>query len=188
MIRLRLQGERALFPRPNFRRDRVSFPVLPVVTANFMLERLHPPWDFFYQIDRIVVLSEVKFDTVRMTRDGSEWRARILRDVDYVVDASIQPAPGASPRETDYYRACLASQIDSGAGGDLFLGHPEFSASIAMIDPTAPLARSFYEGTEVDFGWLPWRKDREKVYRYLDAIAVNGIIEVPSTQTSQIWT
>lgn len=127
-IRLEVWGDYALFSRPEFKTERVTYDVMTPSAARGILEAVfwHP--GLRWRIDRIHVLNPIRFDTIRRNEVDSVVNERkiqamaegkgdggaiyasesiqqrsstILRDVGYVIDAHFTIDRGkASPDDS----------------------------------------------------------------------------------------
>ena len=110
-VSLRVQGPMALFTRPEFKVERVSYDVLTATAAVGILESILWKPEFSWQIREIKVLRPIRFLSVRRNEvttgfpvrlsaelpaldiSNSENRVQrhsmLLRDVDYVIEAWI---------------------------------------------------------------------------------------------------
>ncbi|QIE22101.1 type I-C CRISPR-associated protein Cas5c [Caballeronia sp. SBC2] len=114
-IRLLVKGERALFTRPEMKVERVSYDVITPSAARGIVEAIHWKPAIRWVIDRIQVLNEIRFDTIRrnevaskipgssarsamkkgtleglvnyVDEDRQQRAASILKDVAYVIEA-----------------------------------------------------------------------------------------------------
>lgn len=117
-IRLRVDGERALFSRPEFRVERISYDVIPPSAARGILEAIHWKPEIVWRIDRLRVLNRIRFESIRRNEVGSkipagkvmsamkarsteglafyvdedrqQRAATVLRDVAYVIEAHVE--------------------------------------------------------------------------------------------------
>ncbi len=114
-VRLRVWGERACFSRPEMKVERVSYDVMTPSAARGILEAIHWKPAIRWVVDRIHVLSPIRFETLRRNEvghkvpagnartamkagstqglhafvddDRQQRAATVLRDVDYVIEA-----------------------------------------------------------------------------------------------------
>ena len=127
-IRVRVWGDFALFSRPEFKAERVSYEVMTPSAARGILDSIHWKPAIFWVIDRIHVLKPIRFDTVRRNEVSSKLPARsaqqgakgedvdlalfadedrqqraslLLRDVDYVIDAHFELTLAAGPHDNE---------------------------------------------------------------------------------------
>lgn len=123
-FRVKLWGAFALFSRPEFSAERVSYDVITPSAAVGVLEAIHWKPAITWVIDRIHVLNPIRFDTLRRNEVGTrlptdaarqaaagkptrlesfadedrQQRASLLlRDVAYVVDAHFELTDRAGP-------------------------------------------------------------------------------------------
>lgn len=118
MIRLLACGARALFARPEFSVERVSYDALPPSAARGILESIHWKPEIVWRIDRLAVLNKIRFESIRRNEVGSkipmgkvasamkagsteglalyvdedrqQRAATVLRDVAYIIEAHVE--------------------------------------------------------------------------------------------------
>lgn len=78
-IRLLVKGERALFTRPEMKVERVSYDVITPSAARGIVEAIHWKPAIRWVIDRIQVLNEIRFDTIRRNEVASKIPASSAR-------------------------------------------------------------------------------------------------------------
>jgi CRISPR-associated protein Cas5d len=122
-IVIRVQGDYALFTRPEMKVERMSYDVITPSAARGIIEAVYWKPAIRWVIDRIHVLNEIRFTNVRRNEvsekisnwgivhhmNGSEEdlyldtssravrqqrSAMILKDVDYVIEAHFEMMPG----------------------------------------------------------------------------------------------
>jgi CRISPR-associated protein Cas5d len=125
-VRLRVWGEFALFSRPEFKAERVTYDVMTPSAARGILDSIHWKPAIRWVVDRIHVLKPIRLDTVRRNEVGKklpystarraaqvdetelvlfvdeerQQRASLLlRNVEYVIDAHFEMTPGAGPED-----------------------------------------------------------------------------------------
>lgn len=123
-VRVRVWGDFALFSRPEFKAERVTYDVMTPSAARGILECIHWKPAIRWVVDRIHVLKPIRLDTVRrnevgkklpyssareaarggkaelflLVDDERQQRASLLlRDVEYVIDAHFEMTPEAGP-------------------------------------------------------------------------------------------
>jgi CRISPR-associated protein Cas5d len=74
-VRLRVWGEYALFTRPEFKVERVSYDVMTPSAARGILEAIHWTRSITWVIDRIHVLNPIRFETIRRNEIGEALSA-----------------------------------------------------------------------------------------------------------------
>jgi len=109
-IRLRTWGDLACFTRPEMKVERVSYPVLTPSAARGLLEAILYKPQFRWRIQRIAVKRPIRFLSFRRNEVKSRLSARnpeplmadedrtqrntlALRDVEYVIEASMHLTP-----------------------------------------------------------------------------------------------
>jgi CRISPR-associated protein Cas5d len=78
-IRLLVEGERALFTRPEMKVERVSYDVMTPSAARGIVEAIHWKPAIRWVIDRIQVLNEIRFETIRRNEVASKVPASSAR-------------------------------------------------------------------------------------------------------------
>lgn len=78
-IRLLVEGERALFTRPEMKVERVSYDVITPSAARGIVEAIHWKPAIRWVIDRIRVLNEIRFETIRRNEVASKIPASNAR-------------------------------------------------------------------------------------------------------------
>lgn len=80
-VQLEVWGERALFSRPEFKTERVTYDVMTPSAARGLLEAIfwHPGLN--WRIDRITVMNPIKLDTIRRNEVSSVINASQIRSM-----------------------------------------------------------------------------------------------------------
>lgn len=169
-VRVRVWGDFALFSRPEFKAERVTYDMMTPSAARGILECIHWKPAIRWSVDRIHVLKPVRLDTVRRNEVGGklpyatarqaalggdaelvlfadeerQQRASLLlRDVEYVIDAHFEMTPAAGPEDNPGKHAEMARRRI--ARGQCVqqpcLGCREFPA--------------FFEAVPTDFSFVP---------------------------------
>ncbi len=128
-ITIRVQGDYALFTRPEMKVERVSYDVITPSAARGLIEAIYWKPAIRWVIDRIHVLNEIRFTNIRRnevsdkistsvakgymkgTRKGpfyldatnarQQRAAMVLKNVDYVIEAHFELVPAkAGPDDT----------------------------------------------------------------------------------------
>lgn len=162
----------ALFARPEFKAERLTYPVMPPSAARGVLEAVYWKPEFHYEIAAIEVLAPIRQFTVRRNethdvaplREAAKGTRRIdtaatrdqrnavcLRDVAYRIHAHIRLEAHAT-KALAAYREQFQRRVKRGACFQQpYLGTREFSADFGPPDYTrAPIARS------EDLGIMPY--------------------------------
>lgn len=131
-IHLRVWGDFACFTRPEMKVERVSYPVMTPSAARGLLEAILYKPQFRWRVQRIAVRRPVRFLAFRRNElkskassrnpqpifaeeDRTQRNTLALRDVDYVIEASLELTPFANkPRK--------APLADDEPGGEDNLG------------------------------------------------------------------
>ena len=186
-IQVLVQGSRACFTRPEMKAERVSYDVITPSAARGIIESVYWKPEIRWFVDRITVLNEVKFDTLKRNEvDGklsygaakkavgaseaveiaaSEKRVQrlttYLRDVAYLISYHFVLADGSHNEEVEskHYNIVLRRLKKGQHFCQPVLGCREFPASVSLAEGgDAP--RSFYEDTpEHDFGFVLYDLD-----------------------------
>ena len=171
-VRLHVWGERACFTRPELKVERVSYDVPTPTAARGILEAIHWKPAIRWQIDRIHVLHEIRFQSLRRNEVGAkasaatarsamnrgatdglgivvdenrqQRAAMILVDVAYVIEAHFEMTGKAGPDDTPAKHINMFNR--RARDGQCFhrpcLGTREFVADFALIEDGAPLPES----------------------------------------------
>ena len=157
---VQVEGEGALFARPEFRVERITYPVMTPTAAVGVLEAIFWKPEFRWVPVAIEVLRPVKQFTLRRneTHDlpsltdavgkgrridtvgkRDQRNAVCLRDVAYRVHAHVEPTERATKNEAAY-RDQFRRRVTRGACfSQPYLGTREFSAYFRDADDTPPL-------------------------------------------------
>ncbi|MGR4862236.1 type I-C CRISPR-associated protein Cas5c [Caulobacter sp. LARHSG274] len=182
-IKLHVWGERACFTRPEMKVERVSYDVITPSAARGVLEAIHWKPAFTWRIERIRVLREPCFETLRrnevasripslnvkkamnagsteglalyVDEDRQQRAATILKEVAYVVEARIDLKDPANLDEP------IGKHLDifnrRARKGQCFhrpcLGTREFAAEFALVEGELPAMDESLKG-ERDLGWM----------------------------------
>ena len=158
-IRLEVWGDYALFSRPEFKTERVTYDVMTPSAARGIIEAIfwHP--GLRWQIDRIHVLNPIKFDSVRrnevssvisadkarslaLRREGDsviytaesiqQRSSMVLRDVRYVIDAHFELVRGkmSSTDSAAKFQSVFTRRASKGQ----YFHHPYFGTREFPVD------------------------------------------------------
>jgi len=120
-VRVKVWGDYALFSRPEFKVERVSYPVITPSAARGVLEAIFWKPEFRYQITRIGILkpgrqtsilrneigSRQGKNPIVVERDRQQRTSLLLKDVAYIIEADIYLRPHATDpvyKYTDQFR------------------------------------------------------------------------------------
>lgn len=206
-VNLRVWGDRACFTRPEMKVERVSYDVITPSAARGILEAIHWKPALVWIVDRIHVMREIKFDSVRrnelsgtistrnvqtamrggqselrqVIEDNRQQRATLmLRDVEYIIEAHFAMTPQAGPDDTPakHYNMFRRRALAGQCFQQPYLGCREFPARFELVETIPP---SPLQG-ERDLGWMLLDIDYEHdmLPQFFRATMVDGVIEVPN--------
>ena len=179
-VRVLLTAESACFPRPEFRRDEVTYDVLTPSAARGVLDRVHWRPAIRWVINAISILRPICVCEYRTSADEHlRRRSIILRDVGYLIDAHFDLTAKAGPLdEPERPRGMFRRQVRSGAS--VFLGGEAYPGEIRLLEDAAP-----EEGVPInetrDLGWMVHEadyQDRGRL-RFFRAHMIAGVVTVP---------
>nr|WP_315379888.1 CRISPR-associated protein Cas5 [uncultured Sphingomonas sp.] len=181
-FRLRVQGPRACFPRPEFRRDQISYDVIPPFHARAIFNSIYWRSAMRWHIDAIQVLNPIRFIEERTPN-----RRLVLADPHYLIDGhfSVEPNANAAQFTKMFLRSARRKQYATTP----FLGLPEYPVQIELIEEEDQLSAptNMHTGS-CDLGWLPL--DLEEGSRphmqYFRAAMEDGRISVPPLGSSAL--
>lgn len=166
VLRLRARGPLACFTRPELKVERVSYPVMTPSAARGVIEAVVWKPAIAWRIQRIHVLSEIRFTAFRRNEVNSravapalavvanggsldpffadEDRAQrntvALRDVDYLIEASFQMTERAGPTDNiQKFVEIFERRLEKGQHfHHPYLGCREFIAEVMPADGAPP--------------------------------------------------
>lgn len=194
-VRVKVWGEFACFTRPEFKVERVSYPVMTPSAARGILEAIFWRPQFTWRVRRIAVLEPVRFFSIqrnevtgRMSPRGdglSVGEARTqrhtlgLRNVAYLIEADVELA-GGSPYDAAKYRDQFRRRVRRGQCFHRpYLGCREFACYFGEPGPhDHPLA----EVADEDLGLMLLDVDygtQANAPRFFKARLQSGVLNVP---------
>lgn len=222
LIHLHVWGDLACFTRPEMKVERVSYPVITPSAARGLLEAILYKPQFRWRVHRIAVRRPVRFLTFRRNEVKSKAAARnpqpilveddrtqrntlALRDVDYVIEASLELTALANhsrrkpPREDEppgednlgKYYGMARRRIESGQcfsqpcfGCREFPAHFESTDAAAMhvpngTNPDTDLGLILYDVFDLDVLHSGQKAEARPQVTFFRAKLENGIIVVP---------
>lgn len=208
LLRLRARGRLACFTRPELKVERVSYPVMTPSAARGLLEAVLWKPAIAWQVERIVVQSEIKFTAFRRNEVNSkaptpgaatvkgggpapvlfadEDRAQrntvALSDVDYIVEARFVMTAKAGPDDNvRKFEEMFERRVTVGQHfHQPYFGCREFVAAVEpATEPPCPIADSR------DLGIMLWDiafggPKVGNVPRFFAARLENGVLNVPA--------
>lgn len=168
-IRLHVHGRHALFTRPEMKVERVSYDVMTPSAARGILEAIHWKPAIRWSIDRIHVLSPIRFQSIRrnevghkiptgtvrramkrgdleglqllVDEDRQQRASSVLVDPSYVIEAHFELTEKAGPGDGEGKHLDMFNR--RAARGQCFhqpcLGTREFAADFELLPQDAPL-------------------------------------------------
>jgi CRISPR-associated protein Cas5d len=209
-VRLHVSGDRACFTRPEMKVERVSYDVITPSAARGILDAIHWKPAFRWKIERLFVLNPVRFDVIRrnevagrisarnivkarnagsldildyyVDRDRQQRAALVLRDVAYVIEASVVLTAQADDSETTIKHVEIFAR--RARRGQCFhqpcLGVREFAAEFTTCEGDPPPCHESLRGVR-DLGWMLLDIDfaQDMAAHFFPAVMRDGVIEVP---------
>lgn len=218
-FQLRIWGHWALFSRPEMKVERVSYDVITPSAARGVLEAIHWKPQMVWRIHRLRVLNPIRFESIRRNEVGSkisagkvasairaksteglqllvdedrqQRAATLLKDVAYVIEASIElTAQGRADRaETVQKHLDIARR--RAAKGQYFhhpyLGTREFACDFELLEGPPPPPHESLLG-ERDLGWMALDLDYTAGMqaRFFRARMIDGVIDVPALDDATV--
>ncbi len=207
-IRLLVSGSWACFTRPEMKAERVSYDVMTPSAARGILEAIHWKPAIRWVIDRIHVLNEIRFDSVRRnevegkipsrtvgeamkgrevdlhqyaSKQRQQRASLILRDVRYVIDAHFELTAEAGPQDSEekHYNMAVRRMREGQCFQRPYFGCREFPVRFSLLEGEET-PESCHKG-ERDLGWMLWDLDFDHgmTPKFFRATMRDGVIEVP---------
>lgn len=182
-IRLKVWGDYACFTRPEMKVERVSYDVMTPSAARGILEAIYWKPAIRWEIDRITVLNQIRFDTFRrnelsgripagtvkraingaevslcqIIEDNRQQRATMmLRDVAYIIEAHfvlIEKA-GSEDSAEKHYNIFLRRSRQGQCFHRPYFGCREFPVSFELIEDEREAVSYYANEDEKDLGWM----------------------------------
>jgi CRISPR-associated protein Cas5d len=215
-ISLHVWGDYACFTRPEMKVERVSYDVMTPSAARGVLEAVHWKPAIRWIVDRITVLRQVRFESLRRNEvghripasaaasamkrghgdlglivddDRQQRASTLLRDVAYLIDAHFELTDKSGPDDN------VGKHLDMvrrrARAGQCFhrpyLGCRELAADFALVDGEPPEPSSALRG-ERDLGWMLYDIDfaYDMAPRFFRAVMRDGVIDVPPPSSAEI--
>lgn len=192
-VRVRAWADWACFTRPEFKVERVSYPLITPSAARGVLEAIFWKPEFTWRIRRITVVRRGTYCPIRRnevfgrmsprasTIDVSEARTQrhtlALRDVEYVIEADVELRAGSQYDEAKYRDQFRRRVAQGRCFQRPYFGCREFAAYFAeptgteqRVDWTEDLGRMLLDVEYLD--------DRNEP-RFFDAVVRSGVMDVP---------
>lgn len=164
MLELKVWSDYACFTRPENKAERVSYDVMTPSAARGVLEAIFWKPEFSWQVREIVVLNEVKRQSILRNEvnsraseraakawatngggfyaeeDRAQRHALILRDVAYIIRAEMVLKPHTADPLVKYTEMFTRRAEKGQAFHQPYLGNREFSAFFSLPDGNEPPA------------------------------------------------
>ncbi len=195
-LAVKVWGDFACFTRPEFKVERVTYPVMTPSAARGLLEAIFWKPEFRWRVQAIDVLTPPRYFSIRrnevaarasdrsdgllVTEQRTQRHALVLRDVVYVIYADAIPKSGSAADEAKY-RDQFRRRLERGACAHRpYLGTREFAAEFAPPGPDdGPPPLDLHVGTMLlDVEYASDRSGRGQPY-FFDAWVREGRLKVP---------
>ena len=187
-IKIEVWGDRALFTRPELSTERYSYDVITPSAARGLIEAIYWHPGLTYTIDRIHVLNQIAFTSVRRNEIKSKASAHVLKsaieqgkgipsintrediaqrasliliDVHYVIEAHFDLTEKATPNENPgKFKDILRRRLERGQCYHApYFGTREFPACYRLYSESE-MPRGYYSDTqEKDLGLMLYDMD-----------------------------
>lgn len=158
VVQVRVAARWACITDPTMRSERVSYPFLTSSAAKGILRSLYWKPEFEWVVHRILIMKPVqrsyyavteRFNTVKSQITGN----LVLRDVDYVIEATPVPNPLRNPNPKKIIGETVRRLRSGQSWRTPFLGKSEFRADWEFIEPGTPLQPADINMTVDGFLW-----------------------------------
>jgi CRISPR-associated protein Cas5d len=209
-IVVRVSGELACFTRPEFKTERVSYPVITPSAARGVLEAILWKPAIRWRIRRIRVLAPIKYTSVRRNElDGIARKPRpslvaeggpfddfyvethrqqrntlALKNVDYIIDADFVLSEQAGPADNvPKFVEIFQRRLSKGQHfHQPYLGCREFIAEVTDIPDPTPVPVDVSLDLGVMLWDMEWHDNRARP-AFFRAKLEHGIVSVPLAPT-----
>lgn len=180
MVSFRVAGDYACFSRPEFKVERVSYPIMTPSAARGVAESVFWRPEFRYEIRRIGVVNKGG-TTVIVRNEISDRQGRnpaiveeqrqqrsslVLKDVDYIVEAEIVLRPHATDPVAKYLSQFERRIARGQHFQSPYLGTREFPARISEVGEARPGEEDFPIGNILfDIAFVPDARRDELSFR-----------------------
>ncbi|MBL7993779.1 type I-C CRISPR-associated protein Cas5 [bacterium] len=145
-VRVKVWGEFACFTRPDLKVERMTYPCMTPSAARGVLDSILWKPEFVWHVLRILVLKPVKFASVKRNEinkkqgktpiivevDRAQRNSIILKDVAYIIEASVHQANSPVSNPTKKYVEMFNRRVMKGqCWRRPYLGTREFAAEFA---------------------------------------------------------
>ncbi|MDQ2915372.1 MAG: type I-C CRISPR-associated protein Cas5c [Chloroflexota bacterium] len=208
-VKARIAGPLALFTRPEMKVERVSYEVITPSAARGVLSAVLWKPEMRWEVRRITVLNPIRFLSIKRNEiatkvpasfsrwarenrpdrdffaddDRQQRNSVLLREVDYLVEATIELTDRAGPDDpVQKYVEIFERRLAKGqCFQQPYLGCREFPATFASANGDERAADEL-RGHEIDLGWMLHDIDFETrpfQPRFFHAVMSDGVVAVP---------
>ena len=217
LVSVRVWGKYACFTRPEFKVERISYPVITPSAARGVLEAIFWRPEMRYEIRRIGIFA-LGSQTTILRNEISDRQGRspilieakrqqrsslVLKDVDYVIEAAVVVRPHARDPLAKYLDQ-IERRIERGQYHHTpYLGTREFAADFEPWDGRQPPPLHLTIGTMLfDLAFIESRTRNELAFRrpgrgelangfaqalFFDARVENGWLNVPAEHYQSLY-
>ncbi len=213
-IKLRVWGKYACFTRPEMKVERVSYDVMTPSAARGILEAIYWKPEIRWVIDRIHILSPIRFMNIRRNevagkippnnvrkamRDGcsplelfiendrQQRAAIILRDVDYVIEAHFEHTGKGEANDGKHLDMFNRRAREGQCFMQPYLGCREFPAHFRLLENDEPIPASHIKEKQ-DLGYILHDIDfaNDMTPHFFRAEMNDGVIVIPPFQAREV--
>lgn len=214
-FKIKIWGDYGCFTRPEWKVERVSYDVITPSAARGILEAIYWKPEMRWVIDKIHVLHEIQFETIRrneikskiskrnielamkgkhislyniIEKDRTQRSGMILKTPSYLVEAHFETIgqSNSSEIEKKHYNMALR-RLKKGQFVNMpYFGCREFPAYFEYVERWKET--SFYEVVdEIDLGWMlhDIQYTDQMTPRFYRAIMKKGVITIPNFGASE---
>ena len=206
-IRLKVEGDYALFTRPETKAERSSYDVMTPSAARGILEAIHFKPAIRWIIDRIHVLNPIRFDSIRrnevpskasaanarramktgepvhlfVEEDRQQRASLVLRNVAYIIEAHFELTAKAGERDNEGKHLDIFNRRAS--SGQCFhhpyFGCREFPVRFSLPEGELPVSKLANDAPR-DLGWMLYDIDYAHGMRplFYKPVLEKGVIDV----------
>ena len=215
-VRLRVWGAYACFTRPEMKVERVSYDAMTPSAARGILEAIYWKPQIRWVIQRIHVLSPIRFTNVRRNEVGckipiagptgaaatmksghgrlgifvederQQRAATVLRDVDYLIEARFDMV-GGDDTPPKHFEMFRRRAEKGQCFHRPYLGCREFDCQFVWHDGDPPLG-PYADVPERDLGFMLHDIDfaNDMTARFFRAVMRGGVIDVPPFEAAEV--
>ena len=188
-ILLKVWGDMALFTRPEFKAERVSYDVLTPTAALGILQAIYSKPQFRWVIDSIHVYNPIRFISIKRNEikrgmsKGTKYlyaednrmqrSSLILTNVCYGIEAHII-VPNGNDADYGKHLGIFTRRVENGqCYRTPCFGLREFGAEFSFNHGP----ENTLQTGEKDLGWMPYSTDDKGNTRLFRAVMVNGVVD-----------